>query len=254
MPRRIMGSLFVLSLFALPAASCSVLPHPAPSPSTVADTPVETNYVLLRNDTEHYRLYDAVRNATAGIPYVTAMGYDEGQNKVVIDVGTLEAKQAVEQAVSGLDLPEGFVEIRHPQRLLSEAAPCEGCLSTAPPNGGEGGLLIPAVMNPGEAFALSILVSAPAGQIPRGVDSYLECWDGRHWSPRYIFLVGPGDPDNRASAQIMGNQVLLAIGLPGPGPERLALPTTIPKGWYRLRKEVIVKSKQQTLTALFEVR
>ncbi|HYF94195.1 MAG TPA: GerMN domain-containing protein [Symbiobacteriaceae bacterium] len=91
-------------------------------------------------------------------------------------------------------------------------------------------------------------------EIMRGVDSYLECWDGSDWSPRYMLQVGHGSSDAKPMAIIAGDNIRPLLGLGGPGPETLVLPDKIPPGWYRIRKQVHVGTAQQTLTAVFEVK
>jgi hypothetical protein len=190
----------------------------------------------------------------AAIPYVFSWGLDSRQDKLEIAVGTLEARHAVEQAVTKVGLPLDAVLIHQPIPALSEAAPFEGCQTTTgkPPGENTGLRLTPANLKPGQPLQLKVTAG---GDVMRGVDSYLECWDGKGWSTRYLLEVGWGSPEAKPTARIYGpGAVIVSLGLIGPGPEDLVLPEHMPPGWYRIRKNVSVGSQQQTLTAMFQVR
>ncbi|HWI64447.1 MAG TPA: hypothetical protein VNT75_21665 [Symbiobacteriaceae bacterium] len=227
---------WMVAMLAVLLVGCASAPKPAPAPAP------------LSND-ERYARYKQLEASTAGIPYVSMWDFDGRIDKLVIAVGTLEAKQAVQREMAKLGLPEESVVIEHPQLLLSEAAPFAGCQAAAP-HRGDGGLAIPAVMQPGQEFDLKVTLP---GEIMRGVDSYLECWDGKAWSARFMLHVGIGSPDAKPVARIAGANVVESLGLGGPGPERLVLPAVMPAGMYRIRKGVHVGTAQQTLTAEFEV-
>lgn len=203
---------------------------------------------------QRYKKYEELQNRTAGIPYVSTWHYDSVRDKYVIGLATAEAKAAVEREMAALGLPPESVVFEHPEPLLSEKAPFAGCVAAKPSAGDVGGLDVPPVMAPGQNFELMVALSIPPDTVTRGVDSYLECWTGTEWSPRYMLLVGFGSPDAKPSARVGASGVVPGLGLMGMGPEKLVLPEPMPKGWYRIRKSVVVGTAPQTLTATFEVR
>lgn len=86
--------------------------------------------------------------------------------------------------------------------------------------------LDPVPERPGDAFAFTVEgVPADFERVTRGIDAYLECWDGTAWSLRYILFAGIGD--GTPSYQVYGPVVVPAVGLGGPGPERLVLPDSL---------------------------
>ncbi|HYF94196.1 MAG TPA: hypothetical protein VD969_18415 [Symbiobacteriaceae bacterium] len=111
----------VLAVLVVLAAGCSGAPTPAPAPPAVPAPPPASD------DAERLRKYDELRNSVAGIPYLVLIDFDERIDKLVIGVGTLEAKQAVQREIARVGLPEESVVIEHPKQLLSEAAPFAGC-------------------------------------------------------------------------------------------------------------------------------
>jgi hypothetical protein len=217
---------------------CAAAPRPAPR----------------LTDEQRHAKYDELGDQLAAIPYVFSWGLDSRQDKLEIAVGTLEARRAVEKAAAAVGLPLDAVLIHQPIPALSEAAPFAGCQSTTqkPPGENTGLRLTPAAMQTGQPFQLK--VTAGGDQIMRGVDSYLECWDGQGWSTRYLLMVGFGAEDAKPTARIYGaGAVIVTLGLIGPGPEDLILPPDMPPGWYRIHKQVSVGNQQQTLTAMFQL-
>lgn len=248
--------LALVALLVLTAGCNGAPPPPAPEPAAPsAPAPDPVPAPAPRTDSERYRRYDELKSATMGTPYVSLWYLDGKQDKLVIGVSTLEAKQTVQRQMIKLGLPEDSVVIEHPKPLLSEAAPFEGCqVSERQPGGEDARLVIPAAMRSGQEFTLSVKLGGNPGEITRGVDSYLECWDGQAWSTRFLLQVGFGSPDAKPTAQIFGISSVVSLGLAGPGPERLVLPPNMPPGWYRLRKHVTAGMTGYDLTALFEVR
>ncbi|MCG0237740.1 MAG: hypothetical protein L6E13_00200 [Firmicutes bacterium] len=110
---------------------------------------------------------------------------------------------------------------------------------------------------PGEELDLTI-EGAGSYSILRGVDSYLERWDGQDWVPEYALLtpLAPGEAPGVHPLRL-GPPIVEQIGLTGPGPERVRLPDDLRPGLYRIRKEVFLedgdRSERETLFARLQV-
>lgn len=122
-----------------------------------------------------------------------------------------------------------------------EKAPSLACISTLPEaDPAEEGLfrLIPSrtEVRAGEEITITISSQQPVS-ILRGVDSYLECWDGKEWAIKYLLLTAVSS-DSKPSAHPYPatNVAIESIGLIGPGPDAIRLPGDLRPGWYRLRK------------------
>lgn len=87
---------------------------------------------------------------------------------------------------------------------------------------------------PGQEITIMIESRQP-GTIYRGIPSFLECWDGEDWVPKYIMFTN-GKPHARPYP-LPPDAAIPGVALRGPGPERVHLPVTLKPGWYRIRKE-----------------
>jgi hypothetical protein len=85
-------------------------------------------------------------------------------------------------------------------------------------------------LRPGQTFTLTV----EGDNLTRGVDAYLECWNGKAWIPQFVLLswdppkVLPYKPD----------LAIEDIGFDATQPGRFVLPAEISPGWYRLRLDV----------------
>lgn len=177
----------------------------------------------------------------SGVDGIVYAGVDYPQNQVIIGVRTLEAKERVQREMRRLRLSPAMVRLEPESGLLSEAAPLAGCVQDGVPLPDPGPVhlvLSQGTAGPGEALSFSI-AGQEAEQMTRGVDSYLECWDGQGWSPRYILFTNVRGP---ARAVIFGPVAINSLGLPGLGPEPFRLPAELQPGWYRVRKEFSVST------------
>lgn len=121
----------------------------------------------------------------------------------------------------------------------SEKAPSLACGSTLPKaDPAEEGpfslVLSRTEVRAGEEITITIYGQQTVN-IFKGVDSYLECWDGKGWVTRYLLVTAysNGEP----SVHPYPSDVAIpSLGLPGPGPERIRLPGDLKSGWYRIRK------------------
>lgn len=99
----------------------------------------------------------------------------------------------------------------------------------------------------GEEITITI-ESRHSGTISRGIDSYLECWDGRDWVTKYL-LVTPHQSGMKPSSHPYPFEgAIISIGLIGPGPERIRLPGNLRPGWYRLRKEFYLEDEKSSIS------
>jgi len=109
----------------------------------------------------------------------------------------------------------------------------------------------------GEELELTI-EGAGSSTIVRGVDSYLERWNGKDWVPEYALLtpLSPGETPDVHPLRL-GPPVIQLVALVGPGPERVRLPDDLQPGLYRIRKEVSLedgdKSEREILFARLQV-
>lgn len=188
-----------------------------------------------------------VQSVFTGIEGVYLLGRDHEAKQVVLHVRTQEAVERVEEARLQAGLPEHVIRVVAEPGLLSEKQPLAGCQVDDPPRPEPDGVWLevdPQALQAGDPFAFMVAgLSADAGHVTRGVDSYLECWDGTTWSPRYILYADRG---NGPFVQLHGPAIIDAVGLGGPGPEQVVLPDTLEPGWYRLRKEFSVTGEDGT--------
>lgn len=91
-------------------------------------------------------------------------------------------------------------------------------------------------LRPGREFTLTV-AGASKNELTRGLAAYLECWDGKDWSPRYTLFSPPGD-SGPGAAIYSQQQVILTIGFDASAPGRFVLPSDLAPGWYRIRLEV----------------
>jgi hypothetical protein len=87
-----------------------------------------------------------------------------------------------------------------------------------------------APLRPGQEFTLAV----QGDNLTRGVDAYLECWDGKAWSPRYTLLSW--SPPK--VIEYKPDQPIEDIGFDAAQPGRFVLPANLKPGWYRLRLNV----------------
>jgi|GEM_PF-2748033 len=168
---------------------------------------------------------------------------DEKANRIRIGVGTLEGKAQLEEAVRRAGVPPLAVIIDIPEGALSEANPLAGCqLGEKPP--------LPEERSP-YALRASAETASPEQEITltvegtkpqvatRGIDSYLECWDGLNWSPRFILFSERGT-DGPHAIIYSRNTTIPALGIDATRPANLKLPGQLSPGWYRIRIDVSV--------------
>lgn len=87
----------------------------------------------------------------------------------------------------------------------------------------------------GEEITIMIESRQP-GSIERGIDAYLECWDGENWVTKYT-LITPLENDRGPYVYPYPAGVPIEdIALLGPGPDIIRLPGNLKPGWYRIRK------------------
>lgn len=145
----------------------------------------------------------------------------------------------------------------HPYRVPEQA---EGVCSSAQPPSEEVGYRLPVRLvasatqvRPGDEITIRV-EGAPAGEVTRGLDAYLECWTGAEWAPQYIHLFDAANMPTVQAYPLPPNHAIPAIGFIGPGPDRIKIPAEIAPGLYRIRKTISVTSSgQHTLHVLIEV-
>lgn len=101
-------------------------------------------------------------------------------------------------------------------------------------------VLSQAVARPGEKLTMTVKSLQAGARATRGIDSYLECWNGTEWITRFL-LVSDTSGDGGARAWPYPpepNLSIPSIGFPGEKPEPVQLPDTLRPGWYRIRKTV----------------
>lgn len=132
---------------------------------------------------------------------------------------------------SGDQLPSDAVGYRGPVRIVASATQ----------------------VRPGDQITIQV-EGAPAGEVMRGPDAYLECWTGAEWAPQYIHLFDASNMPTVQAYPLPPNHTIPAIGLIGPGPDRIKIPAEITPGLYWIRKTISVTSSgQHTLHVLIEV-
>jgi len=230
---------------ALVLAGCSTAKEGGPAPAGEARP---SNLIPVLEEGEDFsperfgKWVAHVDGVFSGIEGVYIRGRDDDAKQIVLYARTQETVERVEQARLQAGLPEHVIRVVAGPDLLSEREPLKGCELEDPPRPEPEGVwleLDPAPVRAGDSFAFNVAgVAADFGRVTRGIDSYLECWDGSAWSPRYILYAGIGD--RQPSLELCGPAIIDAIGLGGPGPEHLVLPDSLEPGWYRLRKEVSV--------------
>lgn len=87
-----------------------------------------------------------------------------------------------------------------------------------------------APLRPGKAFTLAV----EGDNLTRGVNAYLECWNGKAWTPQFILLSW--DPPK--AVPYKPDLAIEDIGFDAARPGRFVLPAEISPGWYRLRLDV----------------
>ncbi len=94
----------------------------------------------------------------------------------------------------------------------------------------------------GEEIAITIDTRR---QVTRGVDSYLECWNGKGWVTKYLLLTSYSSDMEPSSSPYPAGVIIVDLGLSGPGPERIRLPNDLEPGWYRIRKTFSLDDSDQ---------
>ncbi len=167
----------------------------------------------------------------------SSSGVDGRAARIRFHLLTTDAKERMERAMREAGIPGEAVILDLPPDALDARRPLEGCmLGSMPPEGGKEQpyhlRLEPVPVRPGQGFELWV-EDGPADLI-RGVDAYLECWDGDEWSPRFtLFSRGP-------SALVFSkNMVLTQEAYSAAAPGRFRLPERLSPGWYRVRLRVL---------------
>jgi len=116
------------------------------------------------------------------------------------------------------------------------------------------------IARPGEY--LTFLICYSAFEIERGMDSYLEHWNGKQWITTHLLVSGEVDSGfipSYSSYPSAGE--LPAIAFIDAGPEWVRLPDNIDPGTYRIKKEFIAYMLEddpgkvsEKITAYGEVR
>lgn len=198
------------------------------SPESTAEPPL--------TDSERYALYRELESRASQFPGVTYMGYDGQMDQLYIGVGTQESADGVRRETASLGLPPDSVRLETPERMLSETDPLAGCITHLLPAGETDTLLLSSKsLKAGESFTLTLPAGGAKGDVTRGIDAYLECWDGKAWTPRYTLFTAHNQYPPRA---VVYNPTgpIISLGLSGPGPEPHVLPSGIRPGWYRISK------------------
>lgn len=127
--------------------------------------------------------------------------------------------------------------------------------SAHPPDGAHVQLILSVnEAKPGEEITMTI-GGPQSTKIIRGLSSYLECWDGSQWMPRFVLIAGNGSISSAIPFE--KHPIVPSIGLDGPGPDKIRLPEVVQPGLYRIRKTVSLtiegQSSDHTLHALIEI-
>ncbi len=133
----------------------------------------------------------------------------------------------------------------------SKNAPDPTCKFNAPESDpGEKGpfrlTLSRAEVRAGEEITMSIDSQQPVS-IERGVDSYLECWNGKVWLTNYLLVSTHFSDKGPTAHPYPGDVGYPLIGIPGPGPERIRLPGDLKPGWYQIRKAFRVQDGKSSV-------
>lgn len=99
------------------------------------------------------------------------------------------------------------------------------------------------VARPGEELSIRVEVDPtakvdPTTEVMRGVDAYLECWNGQEWTTRFSFILDTDGGEKPTVHPFPPRVETIDLGLLGPGPEPIKLPSELPSGWYRIRKDI----------------
>lgn len=180
---------------------------------------------------------ESLHQSLARLPGVAMSYKDYDAGQVVLAVWSQEAFARVERHLRQRRIPVGAVRFEQSEGLLSEERPLAGCqLERGVPLPDPGPIRLAfskEQVRAGEVLSFTILGLDPS-QAVRGIDSYLECWDGERWSTRFILLTnGQTGP----YAVLQGPVVIKDLGLMGLGPEPIRLPAQLLPGWYRIRKD-----------------
>jgi hypothetical protein len=93
---------------------------------------------------------------------------------------------------------------------------------------------------PGQRITLSLRYDQPMS-ISRGIDSYLECWNGNEWVTKFLMVSASGSETPAVQPYPLPPDVTIpGVGITGLGPESVNLPTRLSPGWYRIRKQVSI--------------
>jgi hypothetical protein len=161
---------------------------------------------------------------------------DESVNRIRFGVTTVESRERLEAAIRKAGVPLEAVFIDLPEGALSEADPLKGCqVETLPTLDWEkpskyGLQLEPSSLASGQTFTITARGAAP-NELTRGIDAYLECWDGSAWTPRYTLW----SHDPPSASIYSANRVINDIGFDASRPGRFVLPDGLKPGWYRIR-------------------
>lgn len=96
------------------------------------------------------------------------------------------------------------------------------------------------VARPGEEVVIRVEGDL-ATRVTRGVDSYLECWNGYAWVTKFVMVLNTDGGTNTPTVRpysLPPTETTIRLGLHGPGPEPIRLPQELRSGWYRIRKEI----------------
>lgn len=203
--------------------------------------------------------YEALGPAAMARPGVIWASLDQQAGQLRFGVGSVEAKERVLEEAALLAIPLGAIRIDTPEGLLSEAAPLAGCqlAEGAPGPSADGLTLNVGQAKPGDLIELTVQTADPEG-VTRGITSYLECWTGAHWSPRYtLYVAGRAGANGPFATLYSPHEAVDSLGLMGPGPEQARLPDELTPGWYRIRKDVHIRAgernEQRTVYAALQI-
>lgn len=186
--------------------------------------------------------YTLLNQHTWEVRAISYSSVDTRVNRIRYGVTSIEGKERLEKIIQRAGVPLAAVIIDLPEGALSEANPLQGCLVESLPRLpqekpspyhleiGRGPL------RPDEEFTLAVGGASPH-ELLRGLDAYLECWDGQNWSPRYGLFSdgGRGEP---TAVLYSSNHVIPGIGFDASRPGRFRLPADLKPGWYRIRLNV----------------